>query len=231
MPAVLRVTLLGDFGLARGAETITSGGSARGRSLLAHLILHRQAPQPRRRLAFLLWPDSSESQARTNLRRELHHLRRALPEADEHLRVASGTLQWRPDSPARVDVVEFEDAVARADEAADAEALRTHLAEAAARYGGDLLPDCYERWIEPERDRLRRDCARVLEGLVGVCEDAGDVAAAIRHAERLVRHDPLREAWYARLIDLHGAAGDRAAALEAFRRCEEVLDQIGRAHV
>lgn len=226
MPAVLRVTLLGDFGLARGTESITPGGSARGCSLLAHLILHRQAPQPRQRLAFLLWPDSTESQARTNLRRELHHLRRDLPEADRHLRVESGTLQWRPDSPARVDLVEFEDAVARADEAAEAgdrESLREHLAEAAARYGGDFLPDSYERWIEPERERLRRDLARTLERLVGVCREVGDLRSAIRHAERLVRHEPLREASYVRLMDLHGAAGDRAAALEAFRRCEETL--------
>jgi hypothetical protein len=43
-------------------------GSARAESLLAYLLLHRDAAQPRQRLAFLLWPDSSEPQARTNLR-------------------------------------------------------------------------------------------------------------------------------------------------------------------
>ena len=47
-------------------------GSARAESLLAYLLLHREAPQPRQRLAFLLWPDSSEPQARTNLRHLLH---------------------------------------------------------------------------------------------------------------------------------------------------------------
>lgn len=228
MPAALRVTLLGDFALARGADPITVGSSARAGSLLAYLILHQRAPQARERLAFLLWPDSTESQARTNLRRELHHLRRALPRPDEHLRVDRKTLRWRQASPARVDVLEFESALARADEleaAADRKTARQHLDDAAARYGGDLLPGCYERWIEPERDRLRRDCARVLERLARLCENDGDLPAAIRHAERLVRHDPLRETSYARLIDLHGAAGDRAAALDAYQRCEEVLER------
>lgn len=228
MAAVLRVTLLGDFALARNARPIPGFGSARGRSLLAYLILRRQAPQPRDRLAYLLWPDSSESQARTNLRRELHHLRKALPEADRHLHVDTTTLQWRPDAPARVDVVDFEAAVARADEAGareDLEEERGHLADAVAAYGGELLPGCYERWIEPERDRLRRECRRTLERLARRCEEAGDLRSAIRCAERLVHHDPLREASYARLIDLHGAAGDRAAALDVFRTCAEVLER------
>ena len=30
--------------------------SVRAESLLAYLLLHRDAPQPRQRLAFLLWP-------------------------------------------------------------------------------------------------------------------------------------------------------------------------------
>lgn len=228
MATVLRLTLLGDFALARDDRPIPGFGSARSRSLLAYLILRRQAPQPRDRLAYLLWPDSTESQARTNLRRELHHLRKNLPEADRHLRVDTTTLQWRPDAPARVDVVEFEDAVARADEAGareDPEEERGHLAEAVAAYGGELLPGCYERWIEPERDRLRRECRRTLERLARRCEDAGDLRSAIRCAERLVHHDPLREASYARLIDLHGAAGDRAAALDVFRTCSKVLER------
>ena len=62
-------------------------GSARAESLLAYLLLHREAPQPRQRLAFLLWPDSTEPQARTNLRHLLHNLRRALPDPDRFLEV------------------------------------------------------------------------------------------------------------------------------------------------
>jgi hypothetical protein len=59
------------------------------------LLLHRDAPQPRQRLAFRLWPDSTEQQAQTNLRKVLHTLRHALPEADRWLDVGPRTLQWR----------------------------------------------------------------------------------------------------------------------------------------
>ncbi len=59
-PATLRIRLLGELDLRHGETPVAPLGSARAESLLAYLLLHRDAPQPRQRLAFLLWPDSSE---------------------------------------------------------------------------------------------------------------------------------------------------------------------------
>lgn len=227
MPPTLDITLLGGFRLAIGDEPVR-GAAARARlqALLGFLILHRDAPQPRRRIAFLFWPDTTESQALTNLRRELHHLRRALPDSDRHLSVAPGTLQWRADSPSRIDVAEFEAAMAAgeaANEAGDARAERRSLERAVALYRGELLPNCYDAWIEGERERIRRAADRALERLIDACERDGDGDGAIRAAERLVSRDPLREASHARLIALHAAAGDRAAALRAYDFCARTL--------
>jgi hypothetical protein len=63
---VLSVQLLGGLELRLGDSPLPPLESARAGSLLAHLVLHRDAAQPRQRLAFLLWPDSTEQQARTN---------------------------------------------------------------------------------------------------------------------------------------------------------------------
>src|SRR4051794_38594505 len=110
----LEVRLLGELDLRIGDTALPALESGRAESLLAYLLLHRDAPQPRQRLAFLLWPDSSGAQARTNLRQVLHRLRRALPGADGFLEITPRTLRWRPDSPLRLDVAMFEDALARA---------------------------------------------------------------------------------------------------------------------
>ena len=48
-------------------------------SLLAYLVLHRATSVSRQRPAFLLYPDSTEEQARTNLRNLVYLLRKALP--------------------------------------------------------------------------------------------------------------------------------------------------------
>ena len=114
-PARLRIRLLGELDLHLGEEPVPPLGSARAESLLAYLLLHRDAPQPRQRLAFLLWPDSSEPQARTNLRHLLHVLRHALPDPDRFLEVTPRTLRWRSDAPWWLEVAAFEAAVARAE--------------------------------------------------------------------------------------------------------------------
>ena len=49
-----------------------------GVALVAFLAAHAGSPQLRQRIAGLFWPDSTDAQALTNLRRELHHLRNAL---------------------------------------------------------------------------------------------------------------------------------------------------------
>jgi DNA-binding SARP family transcriptional activator len=139
----LGVRLLGSIDLRLGDEQLPPLDSARVESMLAYLLLHRDAPQPRQRVAFLLWPDSTEAQARTNLRKVLHTLRRALPDADRFLAVGPRTLQWRPEAPLWLDVEHFERALAD-----------DRLEDAVDLYRGDLLEGSYDEWLAGERERL-----------------------------------------------------------------------------
>ncbi len=208
-PPILRIRLLGELDLRVGDEGLPALDSARAESLLAHLLVHRGAPQARERLAFLLWPDSSEPQARTNLRHVLHNLRRALPHVDRFLDVTPRTLRWRTDAPFWLDVDAFEAALARSDDAA-----------AVAAYGGDLLEGCYDDWLAPERERLRELLLDALERLARL-----GGAEAIAYGERLLAHDPLREATYRLLMRLHDARGDRARALRVYHACAAALER------
>ena len=97
----------------------------------AGVCLPVERRQPCKRLAFLLWPDSSEAQARTNFRHLLHELRQALPCADDFLRADGRTVQWRLDSRFTLDVAEFERASAVHD-----------FDRVVELYRGELLPDC-----------------------------------------------------------------------------------------
>lgn len=95
----LHIRLLGGFSLIIGDEPVDGVNTARLQSLLACLVLHREAAHLRQHLAFLFWPNSSESQARNNLRQLLHALRLALPDADTFLAADHRTLHWRADGP------------------------------------------------------------------------------------------------------------------------------------
>ncbi len=142
VPAVLDIRLLGSVELRLGGNLLAPPESARAVSLLAFLLVHRGVPQPRRRVAFLLWPDSTEAQARTNLRKALHTLRHALP--DGFLDGDTQTLRWRTDAPYTLDVEAFEAGLERGD-----------VRAAVAAYGGELLDGSYDEWVLAERERLR----------------------------------------------------------------------------
>jgi DNA-binding SARP family transcriptional activator len=210
-PDLLRIGLLGELSIRRGAEALPALESARAESLLAYLVLHRDASVPRQHLAFMLWPDSGEAQARTNLRHVLHTLRRALPDADRYIDATSRTLRWRPTAPFWLDVAAFDEALER-----DA------LQEAADLYGGELLRGSYDEWVLAERTRLHERYVDVLTRLCAELEERGDDAAAIRQAERLLHADPLREDTYRLLMRLHDARGDRAKALRTYHVCAAV---------
>jgi DNA-binding SARP family transcriptional activator len=174
MNTILHIRLLGDFRLRYGQTVITSLDSPRLQSLLTFLVLHRDAPQSRQQVAYLLWPDSSERQARANLRGLLLRLRRALPAAHTFIQADTHQVQWQPGVPFRLDVVDFERYLAEAAEA-PGPASTPALQQAVTIYKGDILPGCYDDWIIPFRERLREAyVARLLrlgESAVAVAGD------------------------------------------------------------
>ena len=205
------VALLGRFQMSTGGRRIEGVHSARLESLVAYLLLHRDRPIARRLLAVTLWPDSSDAQALTNLRRELHLLRRALPEPDALILIEHRTVQWRSDGPFGFDVAEFEAAVERGrrgDSAAFEEALRL--------YDGPLLPTCYDDWIGSHRERLNGLHLEASERLVADLEERREYRRAIQLQRHLIQLDPLRESAYQTLMRIAALAGDRSAGLQAY---------------
>ena len=82
----------------------------------------------------------------------------------------SRVVALRPGAPCRVDVDEFEQLVERAGEARDAAAAGEEasvLEAAAALYGGDLLPECYDDWVLPGPGEVARG---LLGGLARLAE-------------------------------------------------------------
>ena len=108
MMPTLHLRLLGDFGLIYADRQVTRLNTIRLQSLLASFVLHRDVPQQRQHLAFLFWPDTTEAQARNNLRQLLHQLRQVFPAVERFLSADTHTLHWHPVTPFHLDVAEFE---------------------------------------------------------------------------------------------------------------------------
>ena len=224
MLPLLQIQLLGGWRVTCGDEPISGLDSARPQALLAYLILHRNTVLTRQQLAFLFWPETTDAQAQTNLRQLLHTLRRRLPHADGYLELDGKTLGWRTQAPVVSDLERFELAFARAQAAGGSDQLE-RLAEAAGFYTGDLLPQCYDDWILPIRERLAQQYAQTLAQLAHLHEERREYTAAVTYAQRLLHHDPLHEATYRQLMRLHALNGDRAAALRVYHTCVTVLER------
>jgi DNA-binding SARP family transcriptional activator len=223
---LLRIDLLGRFRISVDGEPAADPVSSRGRELLTLLVLQGGELVPRERVASRLWPESTEAQARTNLRRELHQLRRVLPESERAIDMRGAHLALRLGDGVSSDLHDVRAALARA--AAAHGTLADELAAltvAAQCYLGDLLPECFAEWLVPERERLREEVVVALRRLTELCEERRDLREGVRWARRLTELDPLDEIAYRAQMRLHAAASDRAAALHAFHRCANVLER------
>ena len=224
---MLHVSLLGEQ-----AITDDGAGGIRARSsrvvvLVAFLVVHAGSAQARQRIAGLLWPESTDAQALTNLRRELHHLRQVLRD-DPSLVVTPRDLCWRDTRTCRVDVRVFDSgrkAALAAAAAGDDDGILRHASAAIAAYRGELLPGVYEDWLLEARAQLERHCVDLCDLVCAARARGGDLAGAVRAARRRVQLQPLEEVGYRTLMELQADMGDRAGAVSTYHHCASVLER------
>jgi DNA-binding SARP family transcriptional activator/tetratricopeptide (TPR) repeat protein len=200
----LRIDVFGGFVLHGDDAPIDIAHATRLHALLTYLLLQRGPSVSRQQAASALWPDSSEAQARTNLRKQLLLLRQLVPGIDQSLRDDGRTLALHSDDIGS-DLHEFLRAIAQRD-----------YQHAVAVYKGELLPDCYDEWIAPERERLSALFVDALDACADELEERRAYSDALGHVARLARLDPLRESATRRLMRLHALNGDRNEALRAY---------------
>jgi DNA-binding SARP family transcriptional activator len=182
------------------------------------------------RLAGLLWPDAEGDAAKGSFDTTLYRLRKLLGR-DDALVLAEGKLSldrrqcW-------LDVWAFED-IARAADAAPAggdlaaeHAVRLGRGILEAYPGHFLAADEDAPWAIDLRDRLRSKLVRTVLGLGGRLQAAGRWTDAIALYERALELDNLAEGFYRGLMVCHRELGQPAAALQAYRRCRELLSVV-----
>ena len=235
----LQITLAGDVSVGRADDdqhpdrhTVT--GPAR--IVLAALVLERESPLARDRLAGIVWPEEMPrtwaSALRTYVSRARQALTGVLGVAGEV--ITAGDAGYQLALPADVElVVDIERAAvllgrARAALAVDPALALEHAGAAAAAVRSPFLAGHPGRWADDVR-------ARLDDLVVGALLVAGEAAAAIGDgpravaaAEEAAQRAPLHEAAHRALMAAHEAAGNRAEALRAYQRARRLLaDELG----
>ena len=212
-----RLLTFGGLSLVEGGVPVSGAASQRSRlALLAALAAAGAAGISRDKLLALLWPESDAERARHALKQGVYALRRDL--GNETAIAGTATLTLDP-SVVPSDVREFDEALARGDDAA-----------AVALYAGPFLDGVFiksaaefDQWAASERARLERAHMDAVGRLARAAEGSGDVTAAAHWWRRAAAAEPLSGRVALSLMKVLAESGDVSAAIQHARVHDAVV--------
>ena len=227
-PFALRIHALGGFEIDRHGEPLRFAGKAQQRplDLLKLVVACGGSDVDSQQAMSSLWPDADGAAAKTSFDTTLFRLRKLL-DVDNVVLLSAGKLSLAPelcwtDVKALQAIVEAVDAEAPR----DARALAAQARRLIDAYPGPLLGNEEAPWAAKPRDALRARFVRALTRIGERVEAAGDWPTAIDVYRRGLEADNLAEPLYRGLMRSLFASGDRAEALNAYRRCRELLSVV-----
>jgi LuxR family maltose regulon positive regulatory protein len=216
-----RVHVLGRFRVLRGSTPIIiPPRSRKPRELMQALIAFGGTEVSASVLIDALWPDSEGDAAYHALESTLYRLRQLLGARDT-VRMEGGKASLNRDQ-LWVDKWEFEEELQRPHdpEANDIERIgRLRLL-----YQGHFLQHETEKpWVLKSRQELRDRLLRAIRDTAHACEHARRWEDAANLYRSGIELDSLNEGLYQGLMLSHQQLGDHSEALQAYRRCRELL--------
>lgn len=216
----LKIYLLGQFKLQANDHPLELP-SRPAQSLLAYLALSAGVRHRREKLAGLLWPEATETNARSYLRQALWRLRKALE---------SGSLTWEDYLQISDISVTFDD---QSDYWLDADLLlksaegwpMEELIEVIRLYRGELLPGFYDEWVGVERDRFQAAYHQKISMLLDCLIQARRWDEALKWGEQWIRLGHSPEPAFRALMNAHAGLGDQGMVSATYQRCVEALDR------
>jgi predicted ATPase/DNA-binding SARP family transcriptional activator len=215
---MLEVRLLGQFEVLRDGRRLTIP-TRNAQSLFAYLQLNAGKVHRRERLASMLWPDSSEENARSNLRHELWRLRKTIEsEGETYFRIDDLTISFNRESEYSLDVYLLENPPLEGSTADD-------LTRSISVYQGELLPGFYDEWILVERASLQALFEAKIARLLELLQAEGRWGEILDWAMRWIRVGEMPEPAYRALMVAYANTGNLSKAAATYERFRQGLQK------
>lgn len=228
MSSPIRVRAFGSIRVEGSGVTLTARdfGGAKTKQIFELLVLARPNPVLKIRLAKELWPGEQPRNVFSTLETYISVLRRKLGgegPKDRQLIVTEPEAYRLADDAFEVDIDQFAALLATVTDQSDPEALRS-IEQALLLVVGELFADePYTKWVQDERDRLRR---RVLDARLDAAMIAlrlGDYRVARTHAHDARELGRLDERAVRLTMLAEYALGEALPALDVFDECRRSL--------
>jgi LuxR family maltose regulon positive regulatory protein len=220
----LRIQALGPGRVFLGEKEISTGdwGYRLARELFFYLLFNSPARKGQIGLSF--WPDQNAARVNGAFHAALYRARRAT--GYSFVVFQEDSYHWNPAVPYWCDVVEFERSLERAKNLPPGDPQAIELVQqAVSLYQGDFLEEFDRDWCAFRREELN---GRYLEALVLLGRlylDQHDSLRAQETFQRVLQVDNFLEEAYRGLMRSCIQAGERAAAVQVYRRCRRHLAQ------
>jgi len=202
--------------------------------LLAYLALTGKS-QTRETLANLLWSDSSLPHALASLRTTLWRLKSA--GLEDWIKLEDNQVSLNNQKTIEVDVLEFKTYINKCTSHGHPPSqiclyCVTPLTQAVELYHGEFLAginvsnaQVFDDWRLQENETLHILYLDALERLIRCHRTFGDFSLAIQYARTLIRLDRYNETAQYDLLQLYSITGQRAAAINQYKRYKELLSR------
>jgi DNA-binding SARP family transcriptional activator/predicted ATPase len=221
---MLEIRFLGQYRVSFDGQAIDIP-SRPAKLLLAYLLLNPGKEHRREKVAGVLWPESTEANARNNLRQALWRIRKTLSEVlpegkdlligdGSHIDIDHGEDHW-------VDVIALESEVGE-------DWTPDMLQENLTLYKGELLPGFYEDWIMLRREQVQASFERKMGVLLERLLHGHRWHEVLEWGERWIALGSVPELAFRALMIAHAEKGDVSSAASMYHRCVDSLqDELG----
>ncbi|MCX7969542.1 MAG: tetratricopeptide repeat protein, partial [Armatimonadetes bacterium] len=215
-----RIELFGGLKVQINGMLLTRFRTRKTASLLAYLAYYLDRMHPREALVEMFWGDSKPEQGRNSLSKAISSLRQQFSfsgDSTDSILYADRFYVMLRSEFVSTDVADFDAHLKLARSARSIPEKISHLTEAVKFYRGDLLPEFYDDWIEPERLRRSEQFENAIQELVDFHQQTGNIAQALHFARLALSVEPLSEIVCERLMKLLLAIRQPAEALREYQ--------------
>jgi DNA-binding SARP family transcriptional activator len=221
----IKIRLFNKLSIESDGVMVPKLETRKAEELLSYLLINRDSPHTRERLADILWEgDLSPEQSKGYLRKALWQLQSQLDQysAKDMIVTEGEWLQINSQFEFWLDIAIFENAfrITQGTKGCDLNQKQFQITQfAVENYKGDLLDGWFQDWCMYERERFQFLYLSMLDKLMDHCEASKKLEDGLVYGHTILRYDHAREHTHRRLMKLYYLSGNRTAALRQYERC------------
>lgn len=189
---------------------------------LFFFFLSQPRPLTKEQVAEQFWHELEEpAKVRLRFKNEIYRLRRAV--GNEVIRFENPVYFFNRNFNYEYDVEAFESHLARAKAADQPNEKIAFYRKAVDLVKGPYLNNTYFDWVIIDRERLDQMVLAALLALAELYQKQAQLDEALAMCQRAVDYDPVHEAAYRLMMQIHYRLRDRAAIARAYQSCADAL--------